>query len=856
MTTYDLVKEQIKKSPGAAAIIFGSTAISYSQLSVEIDKMSTLFKNEGIKKGDRVGVSVNRSAEMVVVLLSLMRMGATYIPLDPGFPQNRLRFIVEDSKCSHLVIENSTRSLYDYYNGTLINLENYKKVEAFEFKDEPVSEDSVVYILYTSGSTGNPKGVQIIHKSLVNFLQSMQNVPGLTKDDSLLAITTLSFDISGLELFLPLITGAQLVIASKAEALDGRMLLSLLKKNITVMQATPSTWRLLIESGWNEKLNLKALCGGEALTRELADKLLERVDSLWNMYGPTETTIWSSCAKVEPGKENLHLGRPIANTKFYIADKNNHFCAPGVPGELLIGGDGLSIGYLNRDDLTKEKFINNPFDKNQNSLVYRTGDLVKLTVDKKLEFLGRIDHQVKIRGFRIELGEIENVITQHPHVKEAVVTAYQNGKIDKRLAAYFISGSGVEINQSDLRNFISEKLPDYMIPSFFVQLEKFPLTPNAKIDRKALPLPENEKADKEDEFVSPRNTLEMQLAEIWKQVLEINQVSINDNFFEIGGHSILAAQMFNELEKLTGIRLPLVTLFEHQTISELAKLVKQDNFVEKWSPLVLIKKGNNKTPLFVIHGAEGNVLLYRELANHLDQDQPLYGLQSRGLNGTESIPASVEEMAVDYIKSIKSIQSHGPYNIGGYCMGGTIAFEVAQRLIGEGEAVNNLFLIETYNAAFGNITNTFLDRTRERLENVKFHFDNLVSLKGSDKKVFLKQKIETTTRRTKARLNAISCKVGINIEVLPENSSKTSRVRHANDIAQMNYIPNEYKGKTILLRPVISYSNEPDPKFGWGDVVKGELKVYNLDLAPRGMLVEPYVAQTAAIISREITGTK
>ncbi|MFO7526384.1 MAG: amino acid adenylation domain-containing protein [Ignavibacteriaceae bacterium] len=447
MTVYSLFKEQVQKNADSIAIEFGSKSLTFAELSIEVNRMTSYLENSGIKKGDIVGISLNRSIEMIISLLSIIKSGAIYLPLDPDFPSKRLLYMLEDSSCPFLITENAIIKSFENYKGRKIDISEYGRFD-FDNTEVEINEESIVYILYTSGSTGNPKGVQITHKSLVNFLHSMKATPGLNSKDSLLAITTLSFDISGLEIFLPLITGAKVVISSKKEATDGKLLLEKLK-NVTVMQATPATWKLLIDSGWKDKLKIKALCGGEELSRDLADKLLERVDELWNMYGPTETTIWSSCSKVEKGSSIISLGKPIANTQFYIVDKHNQFCAPGVPGELLIGGKGLSIGYLHRDDLTNENFIPNPFDKQNRTKLYKTGDLVRLTTRNEIEFLGRIDNQVKIRGFRIELGEVENAIRSNENVKDTAVIVKEFNKNDKRLFAFFIPDFNTSTSNHD-----------------------------------------------------------------------------------------------------------------------------------------------------------------------------------------------------------------------------------------------------------------------------------------------------------------------------------------------------------------------------------------------------------------------
>lgn len=854
MTIYEFVYTQISKTPDATAIIFGNKKLTYGQLGNAVKDFSSHLHEYGIAQSDIVGISLDRSPEMIIAMLAISKLGATYLPLDPAFPVNRLEYMLNDSGARFLVTEKKLERIFTGFAGKILCREDINA----NYSEDPGTfgnEDSRAYLLYTSGSTGKPKGVQISQGSLINFLLSMKETPGFNSRDRLLAITTISFDISGLEIYLPLITGGIVDIVSKEESIDGKILLEKLKES-TVFQATPATFKLLIESGWNEKLHLKALCGGESLSVDLASKILERVDELWNMYGPTETTIWSSCAKVENGK-SIHLGKPIKNTQFYVKDENNNFCAPGVPGELLIGGDGLSSGYLNNDELTLQKFIKNPFDKTGNSKVYRTGDLVKINNEYQLEFLGRMDNQVKIRGFRIELGEIENSLNDIEFIKDAAVVSKEFDQDDHRLAAFIIVNN-VSLNDqlpdsSDLtkkiKNKLSSILPDYMIPAYFVYVEEFPLTPNGKIDRKKLSQSAiSVLAERNKESVAPRNKNDEILVDIWKKILNIESISIDDNFFEIGGHSILAAQVFTEFENKTGIKIPLATLFKFQTVREIVDSINTDFYKTGWTPLVEIRKGNTKKNLFLVHGAEGNVLLYRELSKHLDPDYSIFGFQARGLNGNGYISASIEEMATDYLDAIVTVQPEGPYNLGGYCMGGTIAYELAQQLTKTGNEVSNLFLIETYNACM-------IDKsmhTDERFENIKFHLDNLKKIEPGKKIKFINQKAQVTKRRLIARLNSVYDKLGIELNEAEGASKLTFKVRDTNDKAQADYIPEKYTGKTVLLRPVLSYSSEPDPDFGWRHLASGKFIVYNRDLAPRGMLVEPFVKETAAIITKEL----
>jgi amino acid adenylation domain-containing protein/thioester reductase-like protein len=437
------------------------------------------------------------------------------------------------------------------------------------------------YVLYTSGSTGRPKGVMIPHRALVNFLVSMRNQPGLNTNDTLLAVTTLSFDIAGLELYLPLITGAKVIIADRETASDPNLLIKEMERcGATVMQATPATWRMLIDAGWQGKKDLKILCGGEALPTDLADQLLERGSELWNLYGPTETTIWSTIYHVEKVRRDVStggtvpIGRPIANTQIYILDSNLQPVPLGVIGDLYIGGDGLSRGYLNRPELTAERFIVNPFDSS--SVIYKTGDLARYLADGNIEFLGRSDQQVKVRGHRIETGEIEVALAGHPTVRQVVVVARRENSSDASLVAYVVLAEGEkEADPNQLRAFLRQKLPEYMIPSAFVTLDTLPMTPNGKVDRRALPVVSHDRLAQCADYVAPSTPQEQAIADICAELLDLERVGLHDNFFDLGGNSLIATRLVFQLQEHFQVRLPLVRLFESPTIAGLARAIDE-----------------------------------------------------------------------------------------------------------------------------------------------------------------------------------------------------------------------------------------------------------------------------------------
>jgi amino acid adenylation domain-containing protein len=571
---HELIEAQAELTPDAVAIIFEERQLTYGELNTRANQLARHLRKLGVVPDMLIGVYLERSIEMVVALLGILKAGGAYVPLDPTYPIERLSVMVEDAQLSIIVTQPELIEKLPAHEAQLIALTPYWSQFCGESEENPTPNtdaSNLAYVIYTSGSTGKPKGVQIPRSALSNFLHSMSERPGITSQDTLLAVTTLSFDIAGLEIHLPLSLGARVVLIRHESAADASQLAEKIKNSgATLMQATPATWRLLLESGWQGNKQLKILCGGEALPRELANQLIEKSASLWNMYGPTETTIWSTVHQVSSTEGPVLVGRPIANTRIYIIDRYMQPTPIGVPGELCIGGTGVARGYLNRSELTEEKFIADPFSQEPGARIYRTGDRARYLADGNIELLGRIDHQVKVRGFRIELGEIEAVLREHPALRDAVVLAREDVPGDKRLVGYVVAAD-TPPTTGELRSFLQQKLPDYMVPGVFVFLEALPLTPNGKVDRRALPVPDMARPELESVFVAPESGVEKTLAEIWRAVLGLERVGIHDNFFDLGGHSLLLAKVHSQFQAAFGREVAMIDLFRYPTISALAK---------------------------------------------------------------------------------------------------------------------------------------------------------------------------------------------------------------------------------------------------------------------------------------------
>jgi myxalamid-type nonribosomal peptide synthetase MxaA len=574
---HNLVLVQARRHPERTALIEDGEPVSYGELDARSSAVAAALRRASIPPGAHVAICLPRSAGMIIAILGVLRAGFSYIPLDPEYPADRLAFICQDADVAAMVTRTSVADIPGTGDRPAIRLDDLDAGPVPAADDMNGTAGQCAYTIYTSGSTGLPKGVQVSHRNVVNFLRSMAERPGIGPDDVLLAVTSPSFDIAVLEMLLPLVAGARAVVALPGEVADGARLARLLDdQHVTIMQATPATWQLLVDSGWRGRPALRALCGGESFPPALADALLGRCAEVWNMYGPTETTIWSTLHLVtaeDAAAGIIPIGRPIANTTALVLDAGLNPVPPGVLGELFIGGDGVAIGYYKRPELTADKFT---YFAGQR--VYRTGDLTRTRPDGTIEFAGRNDHQVKIRGFRIELGEIETVLGAHPAVARAVAGATETGAGDKTLTCYVTLCGPAEVTPAELVAFASQRLPDYMIPSRIVVVADLPLTPNGKIDRNRLPSPDTLTGTGQDDqvhrFIAPRTETEQAIAAIWRDLLDLPEVGAEDNFFELGGHSLLATKLIFRIHDVLGADLPLTALFDGDpTIARLATLV-------------------------------------------------------------------------------------------------------------------------------------------------------------------------------------------------------------------------------------------------------------------------------------------
>ena len=700
ITIAKLLKKQAKLNPGKIAIKHNGRSITYRDLEVSSNQVAAYFLANNIKGNDVIAVAMDRSIKLVVCLLGIIKAGAGYLPIDPNLPVERVNFILDNSGakilCTSIAYASKYKEFTDQhlFDDIWISRHNYASAPP----EIEYNGAHLAYILYTSGSTGQPKGVAVECKNLMNLLLSIQQLPGITPADIMLSITTISFDIAELELLLPIISGAQLIIVDNDVAKDGRALLEIARtEQISILQATPYTWRMILQSGWDEPLPVKAFCGGEALPKDLAKKLLGKCSELWNMYGPTETTIYSTIKKISADDELITIGKPIDNTQVYILDDEHHLLPDGAEGEIYIGGAGVARGYVGRPDLTDERFIEDKFSGAPGKL-YKTGDWAKMLDNGEVQYLGRRDHQIKIKGYRIETEEIEVALKRIKGIKDAVVISHEDSLGNKQLLAYVVSkeqlysnGPGKKAEQ--WRNSLRNILPDYMVPGLFIEIPNIPLMPNGKLDREQLPPPSSKRLPHTAKRI--KNTTEAVITQIILKNTDFGKIGVNDNFIDMGIDSMRALMIIVDIEEQFDKRFPLTVLVHHPTIKLLTRFIDTTT-ASPYSSLIALKKDGSKLPLYILHGIGLNLFNFNSMLRHMDKEQPVYGLRAAGLDGNKIPLKSIESLAAHYNQQILNHDPIGPYAIAGYSFGGIIAFEMVKQLKEEGKTIEMLAMIDTH----------------------------------------------------------------------------------------------------------------------------------------------------------------
>ncbi|MEP6901718.1 MAG: amino acid adenylation domain-containing protein [Actinomycetota bacterium] len=849
---HQLFEAQVNRTPDAVALIFGDEHLTYQELNRRANQLARHLQTLGVGAEILVGICVERSIEMIVGVLGILKAGGSYVPLDPVYPKDRLAYMLEDSQASVLLTQQKLVSELSQHQAKIVCLDSDWQKIAQEAEENPISSvtpNNLAYVIYTSGSTGKPKGVAIEHRNTVAFLSWANSVFTVNQLKGTLASTSVCFDLSLYEMFAPLSCGGTVILVENVLHLPTAPAAN----EVTLINTVPSAiTELLRIKGVPASVRTVNLAG-EPLKTSLVRQIYETetVREVFDLYGPSEDTTYSTFTLRDTGKATI--GRPISNTQAYILDRYLQPVPIGIPGELYLGGNGLARGYLNRRKLTDERFIKNLFDTEPTARLYKTGDLVRYLPTGEIEYLGRIDNQVKIRGFRIELGEIETMLLAHPEIREAVVIAREDQSGDKRLAAYFVSEQEQTVKINDLRDYLKQKLPDYMIPSAFVELDEMPLTPNGKINRKALPAPISDLSESDRDFVAHRDDLESKLVKIWETILDVQPIGVQDNFFELGGHSLQAVRMFAEIEETFGKNIPLATLFEASTIEKLADILRQEGWAAPESSIVPIQPDGRKPPFFCVHAKGGNVLFYRDLAKHLGNDQPFYGIQARRLGGRQVGHATVEEMAEFYIKEMQMMQPQGPYYLGGSSFGGLAIFEIAQQLHNQGQKVALLALFDTGTPNYPKVlpnTTALRSKIYELIRRIQHHRDSLKAFNSKERANYLLDKLKKAKLQYRRKIVNTYKKIvrKFYLKTKGTGSIPKNYIQIEDQIwkAGLKYQPQIYPGKMTLFRA----SNQPlgiqpDPTLGWENFVAGGIEIHDVPGHHGSIVAEPYVGVLA-----------
>ncbi len=831
---HQMVELQASVRPDAVAAVQEKNALSYRELNARANQLAHYLRKRGVGGDVPVGVCLESSPDLAVALLGIMKAGGACVPLDPGYPEERLAYMLQDAQAPVLITREGM--LPEGANGAAVVVDLSESQEAIAREsdrnpEQVTTPENLAYIIYTSGSTGKPRGVLLTHRGLVNHNTAAIKLYGLTAADHVLQFSSVSFDIAVEEMFPTLLSGGTVVFKTAEMPLTAVDFLKWIhERRVTVLDLPTAFWHELVYQLSENRTSLPrelrlVIVGGEKAApaafqswRKLThDRTHNRVRWI-NTYGPTEATVIATA--FEPAGDEtpavLPIGKPIANVQIHILDSLLRPVPIGVRGELHIGGAGVARGYLNRPELTEQKFVPDPFRKEPGARLYKTGDMARYLPTGDIEFLGRTDDQIKIRGFRVELGEIETVLSQHAGVHEPVVVAREDGRGEKVLVAYYLAAHQPAPTASVLRSFLKDKLPEYMLPSAFMVLDAMPMTPNGKVDRRALPMPQQADLTPATwQFVVSKDELELQLVKIWESVLGKSPIGVRQNFFDLGGHSLLAVRLMHRLEQIFGKKMPITTLFMAPTIEQLAELLRRDGWSPSWSSLVPIQPEGTKPPFFCIHGAGGTVIIYRDLAQHLGPDQPVYGLQAQGLDGSQQRLHTVEEMAEHYLRDMRTIQPEGPYFLGGLSFGGTVAFEIARLLRAEGEEVGVLALFDTFAGKH--------ESNRELL--VKLW------------QLPLSEKVSYVSHKTRQYAKTLTRKLQHGF--LPPALIK---VREGIQQAGARYTATPYEGSVVLFRASRkSLRGTHDPYAGWKELALGSLEIHEIPGDHVGIVLEPQV---------------
>ncbi len=862
---HHLFEDRVEQTPDRVALLFDGEPLTYAQLNTRANQLAHALQRLGVGPEVRVGICLERSAEMVVAILAVLKAGGAYVPLDPAYPQTRLTFMVENTKISVLLTQERLRSIVPKPIGSVVFLDTvWSSVAQNSPKNLPVRTEPshLAYIIFTSGTTGKPKGVMVTHGNLCNYVQALSQRLGITAEDVYLHTASIAFSSSVRQLLVPLCQGATVAITTAEQKANPLLVLEALQQyGVTVMDIVPSYWRIcqqaLLSLNPTSRQALLSnqlrliLSASEPLTSDLPQQWwfeFEHPARLVNMYGQTETT-GIVCVYDIPHQQSdrvhiVPLGSPLPNSQIYVLDRYAQPVPIGVLGEIHVGGAGLARGYFDRPELTAEKFIPNPFIDRPSARIYKTGDVGRYLPDGTIEIVGRSDDQVKLRGMRIELGEIASVLSQHEAVRQSIVLARSDERGEKSLVAYIVPQLGKTLVSSELRRFVAAQLPDYMVPSVFVLLDKVPLTPNGKIDRLALPAPDSDLRDAKEPLVAARNAVEQQLLEIWAEVLGKTSIGVMDNFFELGGHSLLAVRLLAQIEGAFDRRLSVATLYQAPTIAQLAQML-QSQPSQALSPAVVQIQPGRPSPtqpiLFCVHVLGRGLSYYRPLAKYLGSEQPMYGLSAQIDDSIQAPRDRVDALATYYIEQMRQLQPHGPYFLTGVSFGGLVAFEMAQQLMAQGEEVGMLALLDTYGP------DAVKRLPTEHV--VSSHLDRFSARSLAHAWTVLQAKIVGLKNQLVKNYQIAACKVYMRMGWTLPFELQSFFFRQQNKKAMRGYTPTSYPGQIVLMKAMEfewgGIGSYQDPTLGWGPLAKGGLEVRDVPGDHLGMLQDPHVSVLA-----------
>ncbi|MBD2112643.1 MULTISPECIES: amino acid adenylation domain-containing protein [Cyanophyceae] len=851
---YDCVHEwfeaQVEATPHAIAVSFLEQSLTYQDLNERANQLAHFLLAQGLQPQELVAISMERCLELIVSIWGVLKAGGAYVPIDPTYPQQRQQYMLQNSQANFLLTQKHLIYGLPDHSARVISVDTDWETAIAPYPrhnlGRPILPEHPAYVIYTSGSTGAPKGVKITHRGVINHSVAITQAFELDSRDRVLQFSSISFDIIVEELFPTLLNGATLVLRTAEISTSIRQFLEFVAaRDITILNLPTAFWHELVSGLALLQLSMPpsvrlVVVGGEKASRlSYAEwvRLVGHYPRWLNTYGPTETTVTATLydpaqSQYHPDQGEIPIGKPIANVEVYVLNPDLEPVPFGEVGELHIGGPGVAIGYHQLPSRTAEKFIPNPFSDDPHSRLYKTGDTVRYLPDGNLEFIGRVDFQVKLRGFRIELGEIETGLEQHPSVRQAIVLAREDVPGDKHLVGYLIAQPNHALNLSDIRTFLCQKLPEYMVPAAFVEMDTFPLSPNGKVDRTNFPAPDTRNQGETKPVVAPSNSTESKLLEIWETILGITNISITDNFFELGGHSLLIARLCQHIEYHFNRSLPPAAIFQAPTVEQLANFLQHDQVPAMSSSMIVIQAGNPATisPLFCIHVLGENGIFLRPLVSYLDPAQPVYGLSAQMLERKNAPPNQIKDLAAFYVQEMRIVQPVGPYFIAGVSFGGEIVFEIAQQLVRQGETVGLLALLDTFGP----------EDISAKLGRASSHFANLFDQGLPYLLNKVKRRWNDIWPSLLYRYNKLSLKLGQNLSY----EQQFLMVLEENKAASKKYIYETYPGKLTLFRATeeIYYSQAYlDEGLGWRDFAGGGLEVHDVPGDHVNMLHEPHV---------------